>query len=155
VEPIPGVPVRTASGAVVAHADLDGTRQPTVDGTPVTPQGLQLRAVLGVDGEEVLFGASREPTETHLWAYVPGGGAAPLLTRPLMLIHGLDDDNVHPAHTLRLSEALLAAGRPHEVLLLPGVGHQGIGSAVTPGLLGHQLRFLRRHLGPGTPPSSR
>ncbi len=30
--------------------------------------------------------------------------------RPLMLIHGLADDNVVVAHTLRLSSALLAAG---------------------------------------------
>ena len=38
------------------------------------------------------------------------------LTRPLLLIHGLADDNVVAAHTLQLSSALLAAGKPHEVL---------------------------------------
>ena len=42
---------------------------------------------------------------------------------PLMLIHGLADDNVFAAHTLRLSSALLAAGRPHTVLPLSGVTH--------------------------------
>jgi dipeptidyl-peptidase-4 len=73
--------------------------------------------------------------------------AAPKLTRPLLLIHGLADDNVCPANTLRLSSALLAAGRPHEVLLLPGVGHQAIGPASTENLLAHQARFLQRHLG--------
>jgi dipeptidyl-peptidase-4 len=45
------------------------------------------------------------------------------LTRPLMLIHGLADDNVFAAHTLRLSSALLAAGREHTVLPLSGVTH--------------------------------
>lgn len=45
---------------------------------------------------------------------------APALTRPLMLVHGLADDNVAVAHTLRLSAALLAAGRPHTVLPLSG-----------------------------------
>src|SRR5690606_31630266 len=45
------------------------------------------------------------------------------LKRPLMLIHGLADDNVVAAHTLRLSSALLAAGRPHTVLPLSGVTH--------------------------------
>jgi len=37
--------------------------------------------------------------------------------RPLMLIHGLADDNVVVAHTLRLSAALLAAGYAHERIL--------------------------------------
>jgi dipeptidyl-peptidase-4 len=69
------------------------------------------------------------------------------LTRPLLLIHGLADDNVYPVNTLRLSDALLAVGRPHEVLLLPGVGHQAIGGPVTENLLQHQARFLQRHLG--------
>jgi dipeptidyl-peptidase 4 len=379
---VPGSPARTASGAVVAHADRDGTRYLTVDGVPVTPAGLQLRAVLGVDGEEVLFTASAEPTEAHLWTYRAGDGvrkltagpavhdgvrragtlvhvergadrpggqtvvvrdgqrdtavashseqpvlqvhasrlvlgprelravlylpswhrpgagrlpiladpyggaglqrvtaeldwrflmpqwlaeqgfavlvtdgsgtpgrgpdwerevhgdvygpvlqdqvtavqeaarlypdldlgrvgirgwsfggslatwavlhrpdvfhvavagagpadqrmysaywrerflghpdqyperyeamslvrAAPKLTRPLLLIHGLADTNVYPAHTLRLSSALLAAGRPHEVLLLPGVGHQALTGAIGESLLWHQVRFLQRHL---------
>jgi dipeptidyl-peptidase 4 len=57
-------------------------------------------------------------------------------------VHGLADTN----NTLRLSSALLAAGRPHEVLLLPGVGHQAIGDPVTERLLWHQVRFLQRHL---------
>ena len=45
------------------------------------------------------------------------------LTRPLLLIHGLADDNVVAAHTLQMSNALLAAGKPHEVLPLVGVTH--------------------------------
>ncbi len=77
--------------------------------------------------------------------------AAPALTRPLLLMHGLADDNVHPANTLRLSSALLAAGRPHEVLLLPGAGHRPIGAAITENLLAHQLHFLQRHLGVDPP----
>ena len=45
------------------------------------------------------------------------------LTRPLLLIHGMADDNVVVAHTLRMSSALLAAGRPHQVLPLSGATH--------------------------------
>lgn len=71
---------------------------------------------------------------------------APGLSRPLLLIHGLDDDNVHPSNTLLLSQALLAAGRPHELLLLPGVGHQAFTSAFAEQLLLRQLDFFRRHL---------
>jgi dipeptidyl-peptidase-4 len=68
------------------------------------------------------------------------------LRRPLLLVHGLADDNVIPAHTLRLSAALLAAGRPHEVLPLPQATHQPAGEAVTANLLLHELDFLRRAL---------
>lgn len=382
VQLVTGVPARTGSGALVGHADVAGTRHLTIDGVPVTPPGLQLSAVLGVDGENVLFTASEEPTELHLWScrpghgierlsttsgvhtgvrrggtlvhvargaerpggtttvrrpgkqpvviasfaerpvlevhaiqlvlgprqlraalyfpswYEPGGGPLPILAdpyggaarqrvtaerdwrclvsqwfaehgfavlvadgsgtpgrgpewerevhgdvfgpvledqvtavheaarlypdldltrvgirgwsfggslaavavlrrpdvfhvavagagvtdqhlydahwreralghpdefperyeacslireapnlrRPLLLMHGLADENVFPANTLRLSAALLAAGRPHDVLLLPGVGHQAMGVPVTARLLDQQARFLKRHL---------
>jgi len=68
------------------------------------------------------------------------------LTRPLLLIHGLADDNVVAAHTLRLSSALLAAGRAHEVLPLVGVTHMTPQEVVAENLLLHQLGFLRRTL---------
>ena len=69
------------------------------------------------------------------------------LTRPLLLIHGLADDNVVAAHTLQLSNALLAAGKPHEVLPLVGVTHMTPQEVVAENLLLHQLAFLRRSLG--------
>jgi dipeptidyl-peptidase 4 len=84
VQLIPGLPARTASGALVAHADRGDTRHLTVDGVPVTPAGLELREVLGVDGDEVLFTASGEPAETHLWTYRAGGGIRRLSTEPGM-----------------------------------------------------------------------
>ncbi len=68
------------------------------------------------------------------------------LTRPLLLIHGLADDNVVAAHTLQLSNALLAAGKPHEVLPLVGVTHMTPQEVVAEQLLLHQLDFLRRSL---------
>jgi len=73
------------------------------------------------------------------------------LTRPLLLIHGLADDNVVAAHTLQLSAALLAAGRPHEVLPLVGVTHMTPQEEVAENLLVHQLDFLRRSLSPTRP----
>ncbi|SDC65995.1 S9 family peptidase [Streptomyces prasinopilosus] len=66
--------------------------------------------------------------------------------RPLMVIHGLADDNVVVAHSLRLSSALLAAGRPHEVLPLSGVTHMTPQEEVAENLLRLQLDFLRRSL---------
>ena len=68
------------------------------------------------------------------------------LTRPLLLVHGLADDNVVAAHTLQLSSALLAAGKPHEVLPLVGVTHMTPQEVVAEHLLLHQLDFLRRAL---------
>jgi dipeptidyl-peptidase-4 len=72
------------------------------------------------------------------------------LRRPLLLVHGLADDNVVAAHTLRFSEALLAAGRPHSVLPLPGVTHMTPQEAVAENLLLLQLAFLRAALSPGS-----
>ncbi|MEU2992403.1 prolyl oligopeptidase family serine peptidase [Streptomyces griseoincarnatus] len=66
--------------------------------------------------------------------------------RPMMIIHGLADDNVVVAHSLRLSSALLAAGRPHEVLPLSGVTHMTPQEEVAENLLRLQLGFLRRAL---------
>ncbi|MFJ9777712.1 prolyl oligopeptidase family serine peptidase [Kitasatospora sp. NPDC101157] len=82
VELLPGLPVRTGSGALVDTTDDCDTRHLTVDGKPVTPAGLQVRAVVGVEGEEVLFTASEEPTETHLWAYLPDLGLRKLSSGP-------------------------------------------------------------------------
>ena len=68
------------------------------------------------------------------------------LERPLMLIHGLADDNVVAAHTLQLSQALLAAGAPHEVLPLSGVTHMTPQEHVAENLLHLQRDFLFTHL---------
>jgi dipeptidyl-peptidase-4 len=78
-------------------------------------------------------------------------GDAPKLSRPLMIIHGLADDNVTVAHTLRLSSALLAAGRPHQVLPLTGVTHMASQEQVAENLLLLQVDFLRQSLGLAEP----
>ncbi|MEU9194397.1 S9 family peptidase [Streptomyces hundungensis] len=76
---------------------------------------------------------------------VRGGATGP--DRPLMVIHGMADDNVVVAHTLRLSSALLTAGHPHEVLPLTGVTHMTPQEQVAENLLLLQVGFLRRSLG--------
>ncbi|MCD7439060.1 prolyl oligopeptidase family serine peptidase [Streptomyces lincolnensis] len=68
--------------------------------------------------------------------------------RPLLIVHGTADDNVVFAHALRLSSALLAAGRPHEVLPLSGVTHMTPQEQVAENLLLLQVDFLKRALGP-------
>jgi dipeptidyl-peptidase-4 len=73
-------------------------------------------------------------------------GDAHRLERPLLIIHGLADDNVVAAHTLRLSALLLAAGRPHSVLPLSGVTHMTPQEEVAENLLLLQVDFLRKAL---------
>jgi len=63
----------------------------------------------------------------------------------------LADDNAVAAHTLRLSSALLAAGRPHSVLPLSGVTHMTPQEVVAENLLLLQVEFLRTALGVPTP----
>ncbi len=73
------------------------------------------------------------------------------LERPLLLVHGMADDNVVAAHTLRLSSALLAAGRPHSVLPLSGITHMTPQEVVAENLLLLQVRFLCDALGVPVP----
>jgi dipeptidyl-peptidase-4 len=70
------------------------------------------------------------------------------LTRPLLLIHGLADDNVVAAHTLLFSQELTNAGRPHSVLPLTGVTHMASQEEVAENLLLLQVEFLHRALSP-------
>ncbi|MBT8227983.1 MAG: prolyl oligopeptidase family serine peptidase [Dactylosporangium sp.] len=71
--------------------------------------------------------------------------ARPADARPILLIHGLLDDNVVAAHTLRLSAAMLATGRPHAVIPLPGATHMAAGGTAER-LLRIELDFVRRGL---------
>jgi dipeptidyl-peptidase-4 len=66
--------------------------------------------------------------------------------RPLMLVHGLADDNVYAKHTLALSGALFTAHRPHHVLPLPGVSHVAAGEDVAESLLLNGAQFFREAL---------
>jgi dipeptidyl-peptidase-4 len=73
---------------------------------------------------------------------------APKLERPLLIIHGLADDNVVVAHSVRLSAALVAAGRPHALLPLPGVTHMTPqDDEVAENFMTMQIQWLRDALG--------
>jgi dipeptidyl-peptidase-4 len=87
-------------------------------------------------------------TDTSAASYAVSSllGDAPSLTRPLMIVHGLADDNVVAAHTLRLSAALLAAGRPHSVLPLSGVTHMTSQEDVAANLVKLEVEFLKNAL---------
>ena len=42
----------------------------------------------------------------------------------LLMIHGFADDNVYVAHALRMSKALMEAGRRHAMIPLSGITHR-------------------------------
>jgi dipeptidyl-peptidase 4 len=110
-----------------------------VAGAPVTDWTLYdtyyTERYLGVDASAASYAASSLIAD------------AQALSRPLMIVHGLADDNVVAAHTLRLSSALLAAGRPHSVLPLSGVTHMTAQEDVAANLLMLELAFVRTSLG--------
>ena len=91
--------------------------------------------------ERYLGDPNREPGNYETRSLVP---EAARLSRPLMLIHGLSDDNVVVAHTLRFSAALLAAGREHTVLPITGATHMANDEAVAENLLLLELAFIRK-----------
>ena len=94
------------------------------------PEAYRVSSLVDADGE-------------LLGAVTPPAGTDP----QLLLIHGLADDNVVAAHALRLSSALLAAGRPHRFLPLSGVTHMTPQEVVAENLLTLQVAFLRETLG--------
>ena len=75
------------------------------------------------------------------------------LRRPLLLIHGLADDNVLTAHTLQLSQRLTETGRLHTVLPLTGITHMTPQEAVAENLLTLQVEFLKLALERGPDPT--
>ena len=68
------------------------------------------------------------------------------LTRPLLLIHGLADDNVLAMHTLKFSAKLLAEGKMHQFIPLSGVSHMTPQEVITENLLRMQLDFFKTNL---------
>ncbi|MCL6297721.1 S9 family peptidase [Streptomyces kronopolitis] len=131
-------------------AGLAALRRPdvfhaAVVGAPVTDLRLydthyQERYLGHPDEEPAVYAANSLVTDEGL-----SGAVEP--HRPMLIVHGLADDNVVVAHALRLSAALLAAGRPHEMLPLTGVTHMASQEQVAENLLLLQVDFLKRSLG--------
>jgi dipeptidyl-peptidase-4 len=126
-----------AALAVLRRPDIF---QAAVSGAPVTDQRLYDTHYM----ERYLGHPDEEPENYARCSLI---GDAPNLRRPLLLIHGLADDNVVVAHTLRLSSALLEAGRPHAVLPLSGVTHMTPQEVVAENRLLLELQFLKQALG--------
>jgi dipeptidyl-peptidase-4 len=125
-----------AALAVLRRPDVFGA---AVAGAPVTDWSLY-----DTHYTERYLGLPQEQPEAYLRSSIVDD--APKLVRPLMLVHGMADDNVVVAHTLRLSAALFEAGRRHELVLLSDVTHMAGARSVEENLLRLELDFLRRSL---------
>jgi dipeptidyl-peptidase-4 len=79
-------------------------------------------------------------TETNAYRVSSVLTYANQLARPLLLIHGLTDDNVYVQHTLQLADALFMAGKKYE--FLPMLGTHLAGSSDPVVRLREQMRVM-------------
>ena len=125
--------------AALAVLDRPDVFHVAVAGAPVTDWALYDTAYT----ERYLGTPEDNPDAYAAASLLPRAGQ---LERPLLIIHGLADDNVLVANSLQLSGALLAAGRPHSVLPLSGVTHMTPQEVVAENLLKLEAGFLAEHL---------
>jgi len=68
------------------------------------------------------------------------------LDAPLLMIHGLADDNVHFINSAKMIDAFIEAGRQVEVMVFPGKAHGIRGPEHRSWLFTKITRFIERHL---------
>ena len=111
----------------------------------------------GVAGAPVVDWQDYDTFYTERYMGLPAGNAdgyrksnvltyAANLKRPLLIVHGVTDDNVHFQNTMQLTLALLRAGKPYELLLLPGT-HMLADDVIRARETERQMDFLAEHLG--------
>ena len=90
-------------------------------------------------------------TDTFDYAAQSNASLAEKLERKLFLLHGEMDDNVVPAATMRVVDALIAANKDFDMLIVPNAVHAGVV------LNGYWIRkrwdYLVEHLMGETPPA--
>lgn len=88
-------------------------------------------------GYTLMWGPTYQgPYDQKVWAPQINATLANRLEGKLLLIHGDMDDNVHPALTMQLANALIKANKDFDLLILPNANHEVSGS------IGY---FARRH----------
>ncbi|MCT2586176.1 S9 family peptidase [Actinophytocola gossypii] len=91
--------------------------------------------------------------DPEAWARAATVDLADRLVGKLLLVHGELDDQVHPQHTLRLADRLVAAGKDFELLIVPGAEHTFIDHLAY--VRTRCWDFLVRELGGTAPPAYR
>jgi len=81
VDVVPGVPSWGPVAQLLTVEVVGNSYALCVDGAAVTPDGLQVRGVLDITDDAVLFSATSEPSEQHVWSWAPGS-VEPLTSVP-------------------------------------------------------------------------
>jgi acetyl esterase/lipase len=108
---------------------------PVTDLASMPDQGPDSREarLLGAPAASVPGLARRASPVTHAHAGAP----------PVLLQHGAADDMVPAAQSVRLAEALEAAGAAVELELVPDATHFWKGASDVPAIIGRSIQFLR------------
>jgi dipeptidyl-peptidase-4 len=72
IDLVPGVPAWLPGGRLLTAGHRDDTRTLLIDGEPATPATLQVDGVISA-GEDVIFRATDDPTEMHVWRSLADG----------------------------------------------------------------------------------
>ncbi len=115
-----------------------GTYAAGISGAPVTKWELY-----DTHYTERYMGDPREVPEAYLKANAMQ--EATKMADPLLLIHGMADDNVVFEHSSELIAKLQANNVPFEMMLYPGYTHRVAGEQISPHLWNTIFGFLERH----------
>ncbi|MDN3645167.1 DPP IV N-terminal domain-containing protein [Pontixanthobacter aestiaquae] len=109
-----------------------------ISGAPVTRWGLY-----DTHYTERFMGDPRKVPEAYEKASaIPD---ADKMTDPLLLIHGMADDNVVFEHSSELIAKMQASNQPFEMMLYPGYTHRVAGEQISPHLWNTIFAFLKKH----------
>ena len=120
-------PVTDLAGLPADVAEAGGTPDPGPDSREAQLLGEPALAAPGL--------AQQASPVTHASAGAP----------PILLMHGTADDMVPAAQSIRLAEALRAAGAEVELELVPGATHFWTGADDVPAIVRRSVEFLRAH----------
>jgi acetyl esterase/lipase len=97
----------------------------------------------GPDSREALFLGAPASSVPELARQASPVAHASASAPPILLMHGAVDDMVPAAQSVRLAEALRAAGAAAELEIIPGATHFWNGADDLPGIVSRSVGFLR------------
>lgn len=95
------------------------------------------------------FQGAVDPDHPERYAHQDNAQLAGNLKGKLLLVHGDMDDNVHPAHTMGLVDALISANKDFDLLMMPNLGHN---VSPHPYFIRRKWDYFVRHLQGVEPP---